>query len=313
MNYCSATSSCSNPKISKIGDEFFCLNCFELIIKDKKDEKDENVTPERVNIYQCCETPDIHFGDLNDVCMNCGSIYEKMLNELSYMENDEYQTNVLTKIKKVHVPYQYLRMNYPEIKYTEIYDFIQNSIDFIKTHCKLSRRPYAKYVPFLYNFYRLNKKNIPEIKHFNKDKDLIVDKDILAKLYELLNIKANDKQISNIKSSNITKKPTSNEEDLAKYYYFNESKNQYFKKKRYCQFNKCYKIGNFQKGNIKYCKEHSNNGVNINDKSTVTKCKYKDCKKTTKTDYCANHKHKCIDNECDIRIMKIDSYCKIHK
>ena len=32
-----------------------------------------------------------------------------------YLENDEYQTNILTKSKKVHVPYKYLRMNYPEI------------------------------------------------------------------------------------------------------------------------------------------------------------------------------------------------------
>ena len=39
----------------------------------------------------------------------------------------------------------------------------------------------------------------------------------------------------------------------------------------------------------------------------------KTVKKTTKTDYCANHKHKCLDNDCDTRIMKNDSYCKIHK
>ena len=311
---CSAISYCENPKISNMGDEFFCFNCFEtyMIIKEEK-EKEKNYKPKKVNPYQCCETPDIHFGDLNDVCVICGSIHEKMINELPYLENDKYQTNVLTKSKKVHVPYKYLRMNYPEIIYTEIFDFIQNSIDFIKTHYNLSRRPYAKYVPFLYNFYRLNKNNIPEIKHFNTNKDLIVDKNILDRLYELLDAKPNNNKISNIKPSNISKKPTNDEEILKIYYYFNKSKNQYFKKKRYCQFNHCYKVGNFMEGNIKYCNEHTNNGVNINDKSTVSKCKFKNCKKTTKTEYCSNHKYKCLDNDCDTRIMKNDSYCKIHK
>ena len=307
---CSAKTRCSNPKLTNMEDEFFCFNCYQSFIKEeKKEEKDYK--PKKVNPYQCCETPDIHFGDLNDVCTNCGSIYEKISNKLSYMENDEYQTNVLTKSKKVHVPYQYLRMNFPEIVYTEIYDFIQNAIEFIKTHYNLSRRPYAKYVPFLYNFYRLNKNNIPNIPHFNSNKDLIVDKDILNRLYELLDAKPNKNKISNIKPSNFTRKPTTNEEDLKRYYYFNKSKNQYFKKKRFCQFNHCYKVGNFMEGNQKFCKEHTNNnGVNINDKSLVQKCKFKNCKKTTKTDYCSNHKYKCLDNDCDIRIMKNDSYCK---
>ena len=69
---------------------------FSVLIVIEAFKKDENVTPERVNIYQCCETPDIHFGDLNDVCTNCGSIHQKIINELPYLENDEYQTNVLT-------------------------------------------------------------------------------------------------------------------------------------------------------------------------------------------------------------------------
>ena len=308
---CSVGNRCSNPKISKMGDEFFCFNCYQSFKKEEKNEEKNYKNLKKVNIYECCETPDIHFGDLNDVCTNCGSIYEKMLNELSYMEDDEYQTNVLTKSKKIHVPYKYLKFNYSEIKYTEIYDFIQNAIDFIKTEYNLSRRPYSKYVPFLYNFYKDNKPNIPEIKHFNTNKDLIVDQNILDRLYELLNIKPNKNKISNIKPNNFTKKPTTNEEDLAKYYYFNESKNQYFKKKRYCQFNHCYRIGNFKEGDFKYCKDHTkNNGVNINDKSLVQKCKYTNCKKNTKTDYCSNHKYKCNSNDCDIRIMKNNSYCK---
>ena len=212
------------------------------------------------------------------------------------------------------MPYKYLKFNFPEIKYEEIYSFILNSIQFIQNYYNLKRKPYTKYVPFLYNFYKHNKRDdVPEIKHFNIDKDLILDQNIIDRLYELLNTKPNNNQISNIKPNNITKKPTNDDEILKRYYYFNKSKNGYFKKKRYCQFNQCYKIGNFLEGTIKFCNEHSKHGININDKSTVSKCKYKNCKKTTKTDYCANHKYKCIDNDCDTRIMKNNSYCKIHK
>ena len=305
---CSAKTRCSNPKLVNMEEEFFCFNCYQSFIKEEK--KEENVKPKKANIYQCCESPNIQLGNLNDNCTNCGAIYEKILNELEYMENDEYQTNVLTKSKKVHVPYQYLRMNYPEIIYIKIYDFIQKAIDFIKIEYNLSRRPYSKYVPFLYNFYRLNKPNIPEIKHFDTNKDLILDQNIIDRLYELLDTKPNKNQISNIKPNNFTRKPTSNKEDLKTYYYFNESKNQYFKKKRYCQFNHCYKIGNFKEGNIKFCKEHTNNGVNINDKSLVQKCQYTNCKRNTKYDYCTSHKYECTSNDCNIRIMKNNSYCK---
>ena len=302
---CSATTRCLNPKISKWEDEFFCFNCFQSFIKD------ENVIPERASIDKCCKTPDIHFGDIHDVCTNCGSIHQKMINELPYMEGDEYQT-VSHKSKKVHVPYKYLKYNYPEIKYEEVYSFILNSIQFIQNYYNLKRKPYTKYAPFLYNFYKHNKRDVPEIKHFNIDKDLILDQNIIDRLYELLNTKPNNNQISNIKPK-VTKKPTNDEEILKRYYYFNKSKNKYFKKKRYCQFNHCLKVGNFMEGNIKFCNQHTNNGVNINDKSTVSKCQFVNCKKTTKTEYCSNHKYKCLDNECDIRIMKNNSYCKIHK
>ena len=36
---CSTKTRCSNPKISKMGDEFFCFNCFESFIKEKKKKK----------------------------------------------------------------------------------------------------------------------------------------------------------------------------------------------------------------------------------------------------------------------------------
>ena len=35
----------------------------------------------------------------------------------SFLENDEYQANVLYKSKKVHIPYKYLKTKYPEIKF----------------------------------------------------------------------------------------------------------------------------------------------------------------------------------------------------
>ena len=204
---CSALTSCSNPKISKWEDNFFCFNCFESFIKD------ENATPERANIYQCCENPNIHFGDLNDVCINCGSIHQKMINELPYMEGDEYQT-VLHKSKKVHVPYRYLKYNFPEIKYEEIYDFILNAIQFIQDYYNLKRKPYNKYTPFLYNFYKNNKPNIPNIPHFNNNINLILEQDIIDRLYDLLNTNPNDIQIANIQPNNIINKPTNDDEIL---------------------------------------------------------------------------------------------------
>ena len=303
---CSATTSCSNPKLMNMENEFFCFNCYQSFIK----EKDEDEEPKKVNPYQCCDEPEILFNDNNDFCINCGTIYEKIINELPYLENDEYQTNILHKSKKIHVPYQYLRFTYPEIKYTEIYDFIQTAINFIKEYYNLKRRPYSKYVSFLYNFYRINKPNIPEIKNFVNNKDLIIEQDVIDHLYQLLNINPNDKQITNIKANAINNKPTTNKEDFKKYYYFNKSKNKYFKKKRYCQFNHCYKIGNFEESNQKFCKEHTKNGVNINNKILLFKCQYKKCKKNTKATYCPSHRYECIDNDCKIRIMKNDSYCK---
>ena len=62
---CSAITSCSNPKISKMGEEFFCFKCYQSF------KKDENDQPKQVNIYQCCENPNIQFGDQNNFCFNC--------------------------------------------------------------------------------------------------------------------------------------------------------------------------------------------------------------------------------------------------
>ena len=84
----------------------------------------------------------------------------------SFLENDEYQTNILYKSKKVHVPYKYLKSKFPEIEFEKIYDFILESIQYIQDFYKLKRKPYTKYVPYLYNFYQEKDSNIPIIQNF---------------------------------------------------------------------------------------------------------------------------------------------------
>ena len=121
----------------------------------------------------------------------------------------------------------------------------------------------------MYNFYRENDKSIPIINKFKTDKNLILEKEIIDKLNEL----SNNKNVSKIIKSKNDKKPTIDD----KYYYFNKSKNNYFKKLRYCSYDNCFKIANFKDNstNKKYCKIHSNNNVvNINNKSNFTKCRY---------------------------------------
>ena len=61
-------------------------------------------------------------------------------------------------LKKIHNPYKYLKKNYSEIKNEKIYDFILEAIQFIQNFYKLKRKPFTKYVPYLYNFYRENDK-----------------------------------------------------------------------------------------------------------------------------------------------------------
>ena len=105
-----------------------------------------------------------------------------MTNELPYLENDEYQTNVLYNSKKVHIPYKYLKANYSEIKIDRIYDFILDSIQFIQDYYKLKRKPFTKYVPHSYNFHKENIPDIPIINHFENN-NLILDQEIIDKLY----------------------------------------------------------------------------------------------------------------------------------
>ena len=238
------------------------------------------------------------------ICISCGTIHQIFTNKLEFQENDAHQTNVLYKIKKVHNPYKYLKKNYPQIKNEKIYDFILESIQIIQYFYKLKRKPFGKYVPYLYNFYRENNESIPNL--FKTDKNLILEKEIIDKLNGLTNNKNKSKIIKpkNIKSFD------------EKYYYFNKSKNDYFKKLRYCSYNDCLKIANFKDNstNKKYCKSHSNNNViNVNNGINFTKCKYDNCKKSTKNNYCQNHKFKRIKKNCNRRIITENYFCSKHK
>ena len=281
---------CSNPDIKKLNEDYYvCLNClFSAPIINKKSD-------------DCCNNPNINS---DGICLTCSTIHQIFTNKLEFQENDAYQTNVLYKLKKVHNPYKYLKKNYSKIKDKKIYDFILESIQIIQDYYKLKRKPFGKYVPYLYNFYRENNESIPNI--FKIEKDLILEKEIIDKLNKLTNNKNKSKII----------KPKNDEKFDEKYYYFNKSKNNYFKKLRYCSFNDCLKIANFKNEltNKKYCKTHSNNNViNVNNKANITKCKYNDCKKSTKNNYCQNHKFECLKKNCNIRILKENYFCSNHR
>ena len=181
---------------------------------------------------QCCENPNILKTRIQNICTNCGNIETPIINGPSFLENDEYQTNILYKSKKVHVPYRYLKSKFPEIKFEKIYDFILESVQYIQDFYKLKRKPYTKYVPYLYNFYQEKDSNIPIIQNFNENKDLMLDQKIIDKLNELYIKYSDSKKIinksNNIKSDNINIKPVNDEEILNKYYYFNKSKKPIF-------------------------------------------------------------------------------------
>ena len=282
---------CVNPDIKKLNEDYYvCLNClFTSPITDKKSD-------------DCCDNPNINS---EGICLNCSTIHQIFTNKLEFQENDAYQTNILYKIKKVHNPYKYLKKNYPQIKDEKIYDFIFESIQIIQDFYKLKRKPFGKYVPYLYNYYKENNKSIPNL--FKTDKNLILEKEIINELNKLTNNKNKSKII----------KQKNDEIFDEKYYYFNKSKNNYFKKLKYCSFNDCLKIANFKDNstNKKYCKTHSNNDnvVNINNKTNIKKCKYNDCKKNTKNIHCQNHKFKCKKNNCNIRILTENYFCLNHR
>ena len=223
---CSIETSCDNPHLQTVDNQVFCFNCYGLYQKGIKKSIFQK--------YKCCDNPNRLKTPIQDICTNCGNIEMSFTDQPSFLENDEYQKNILYKSKKVHVPYKYLKSIFPEIRFGKIYDFILESIQYIQDFYKLKRKPYTKYVPYLYNFYQEKDSNIPIIQNFNENKDLILDQKIIDKLNELYIKYSDNKKIinksKNIKSDNINIKPVDDEEILNKYYYFNKSKNQYFKK-----------------------------------------------------------------------------------
>ena len=101
---CSENSYCSNPNIINTDDELFCFNCYSSFKKNKNISK-----PVQVNKYQCCDDVNILFQDDYDICVNCYTIHEKFLDKPTYLENDEFQTNILYKSKKIYLPYKYFK------------------------------------------------------------------------------------------------------------------------------------------------------------------------------------------------------------
>ena len=166
-------SCCVKPDIKKLNEDYYaCINClFSTPIIDNKSD-------------DCCSNPNI---SSEGVCLNYSTIHQIYTNKLEFQENDAYQTNVLYKIKNIHNPYKYLKKNYPQIKNKKIYDFILESIQIIQDYYELKRKPFTKYVPYLYNFYRENDKSMPNL--FKTEKDLILEKEIIDKLNELTNNK----------------------------------------------------------------------------------------------------------------------------
>ena len=141
MMKCSIETSCSNPKLETVDNQIFCFNCYGLY--------QAGVKKTFFHKYQCCDDLNILKTRIQNIFLNCGNIEIPIINEPSFLENDEYQTNFLYKSKKVHIPYKYLRSKFPEIKFEKIYDFILESIQYIQDFYELKRKPYTKYVPYL--------------------------------------------------------------------------------------------------------------------------------------------------------------------
>ena len=118
---------------------------------------------------------------------------------------------------------------YPEINSTIIYDFILESIDEIKKFYKLQDRPFKKYTSFLYNYYQIKDKDVPNIKHFKKEKDLYLEEKLIKKIHKI-HKKYSDNIDDNIET--VIKQLVIDDQPSSKYYYFNKSKNKYLKKNK---------------------------------------------------------------------------------
>ena len=94
----------------------------------------------------------------------------------------------------------------------------------------------------------------------------------------------------------------------------------YYKKKnivkyaKFCKEDNCKKYAYYNYPDEKkklYCRIHEKDNMidKINEKIKNYKCEYLDCKKFNKTDFCNQHRYKCLS--CDIRI-KSNKLCKDH-
>ena len=82
---CCETNYCSNPNIINTDDNLFCMNCYASFKKDKNISK-----PVQVNKYRCRDNVNILYQDDYDVCVNCGTMHEKYVENPTYLENDIY-------------------------------------------------------------------------------------------------------------------------------------------------------------------------------------------------------------------------------
>ena len=98
-----------------------------------------------------------------------------------------------------------------------------------------------------------------------------------------------------------------------KIYY--KKKNNIVKYAKFCKEVNCEKYAYYNFENEKkklYCRQHKKDGIvnKISEKIiNDNKCKYLNCKKFAKKDFCNMHRYKCLS--CDLRI-KTDKLCKDH-
>ena len=94
---CSIETSCEvSIDLQTVDTQAFCFKCYGLYQKGIKKTIFEK--------YKCSDNPNIIKTPIQDICRNCGTIEMTFTDYSSFLENDEYQKNILYKSKKVHVP-----------------------------------------------------------------------------------------------------------------------------------------------------------------------------------------------------------------
>ena len=101
---CSLENTCSNHKLEAIDNQIFCFNCYGIYEKGIK-----KVIYQK---FECCDNPNILETPIQNICTNCGNTEMVYTEEPSFLENDEYQTNVLYKSKKYTYLINILNQNF---------------------------------------------------------------------------------------------------------------------------------------------------------------------------------------------------------